>query len=142
VSVLGQTDAGPDDLLTVPGDHVFDAMAEADVDRYVTLVGAGVRDEGEAVALAGRVMGAALRLFARDILADAEEHVRRTRDADLEWTVVRAPRLGDGEASGEYRAGDIRLGFDAIDRPDVAAFILDCLEDELYVGEMPKVGSA
>ena len=48
----------------------------------------------------------------------------------------------DGDGTGEYRAGDIRLGFDTIDRPDVAAFILDCLEDDLYVGEMPKVGSA
>jgi putative NADH-flavin reductase len=142
VSVLGQTDAGPDDLLTVAGDHLFDAMAEADVDRFVTLVGAGVREEGESVPLAGKVVGAALRLFARDVLADAEEHVRRTRDTDLEWTVVRAPRLGDGDGTGEYRAGDVRLGFDAIDRPDVAAFILDCLEDDLYVGEMPKVGSA
>ncbi|PSP68391.1 NmrA family protein [Halobacteriales archaeon QS_1_69_70] len=142
VSVLGQTDSGPDDLLTVAGDHHFDAMAEADVDRFVTLVGAGVREEGESVPLAGKVVGAALRLFAREVLADAEEHVRRTRDTDLEWTVVRAPRLNDGDGTGEYRAGDIRLGFDTIDRPDVAAFILDCLEDDLYVGEMPKVGSA
>ena len=142
VSVLGQTDAGPDDLLTVAGDHLFDAMAEADVDRFVTLVGAGVREEGESVPLAGKVVGAALHLFARDVLEDAEEHVRRTRDTDLGWTVVRAPRLGDGDGMGEYRAGDVRLGFDTIDRPDVAAFILDCLKDELYVGGMPKVGSA
>ena len=142
VSVVGQTDAGPDDLLTVAGDRVLDAMMEADVDRFVTLVGAGVREEGESVPLAGKVVGAALRLLARDVLEDAEEHVRRTRDTDLEWTVVRAPRLNDGDGTGEYRAGDIRLGFDTIDRPDVATFLLDCLEDELYVGEMPKVGSA
>ena len=24
---------------------------------------------------------------------------------------------------------------------DVASFVLDCVEDDLYVGEMPKVGS-
>ena len=84
VSVLGQTDAGPDDLLTVACDHLFDAMTEADVVRFVTLVGAGVREEGESVPLAGRVMGAVLRLLARNVLADAEEHVRRTRGTDLE----------------------------------------------------------
>jgi putative NADH-flavin reductase len=142
VSVLGQTGDGPDDLLTVAGDHVIEAMEEAGVDRLVTLVGAGVREDGESVSLSGRVMGTALRLVAGEVLADAAEHVQRVRTSGLEWTVVRAPRLVDGEGTGDYRAGDIALGFESVVRADVARFMLDCLEDERYVGEMPKVGKA
>ena len=141
-SVLGQTDAGPDDLLTVAGDHVLDAMAEAGVDRFVTLVGAGVREEGDSVGIAGRVMGTALKLLAGNVLDDARDHVDRVKATDLDWTVVRAPRLGDGPGTGDYRAGDVSLGLSAIDRPDVARFVLDCLEDDLYVRETPKVGPA
>ena len=141
-SVLGQTDDGPDDLLAVAGEHVTAAMVEAGVSRYVTLVGAGVRTEGESVSLGGRAMGLLLRLFARDVLADAAEHVRRVRETDLEWTVLRVPRLADGNPDGEYRIGDIELGFEAIDRADVAACILDVIEDGTYVRELPKVGSA
>ncbi len=142
VSVLGQSGDGPDDLLTVAGDHVTAAMAEHGVDRFVTLVGAGVREAGESVSLSGRVMGALLKVLARSVLEDAAEHVDRVRATDLDWTVVRAPRLTDGEGTGDYRAGDISLGFESIARADVARFVLDCVEDDSHVHEMPKVGSA
>jgi predicted transcriptional regulator of viral defense system len=87
-------------------------------------------------------MGALLKVLARSVLEDAEEHVRRVRATDLDYTVVRAPRLVDGEGAGDYRAGDIDLGFESVSRADVARFILDCIEDERYVGGMPKVGAA
>ncbi|PSQ58127.1 NmrA family protein [Halobacteriales archaeon SW_7_71_33] len=103
VSVLGQTGDGPDDLLTVAGDHVLGAMTEHGVDRF---------------------------------------HVERVRATDLDWTVVRAPRLVDGKGTGDYRAGDVALGLESVARADVACFILDCLEGDLYVHAMPKVGSA
>ncbi|PSQ37630.1 NmrA family protein [Halobacteriales archaeon SW_12_71_31] len=118
VSVLGQTGDGPDDLLTVAGDHVLGAMTKHGVDRFVTLVGAGVREPGESVSLSGRVMGTLLKLAARSVLDDAEDYVERVRATDLDWTVVRAPRLVDGEGTGDY------------------------LEGDLYVHAMPKVGSA
>lgn len=140
VSVLGQTDDGPDDLLSVAGEHILAAMDEHGVDRLVTLVGAGVREEGESVPLSGRVMGAMLKLVARSVLKDAEEHVRQVRATDLAWTVVRAPRLSGGEGTGEYRAGNITLGFESIARADVAQFVLDCLETDQHIREMPKVG--
>ena len=142
VSVLGQTSEGPDDLLAVAGDNLLDAMAEADVPRFVTLVGAGVREDGESVTLSGKVMGVLLKVLARDVLEDAVAHVEAVRASGCDWTVVRAPRLTDGLGDGEYRAGDIDLGFESIARADVARFILDLLEAEEYVGEMPKVGPA
>lgn len=142
VSVLGQGEDSPEDLLTVAGDHITDAMTEAGVSRFVTLVGAGVREEGESVSLGGKMMGVLLKLLARDVLEDAETHVESVRETDLEWTVVRAPRLSEGDPTGAYRAGEVNLGFEAIDRADVARFILDCLEDDRYLREMPKVGPA
>ena len=142
VSVLGQTSDGPDDLLTVAGEHITTAMAEHGVDRFVTLVGAGVRTAGESVPLSGQVMGLLLKLLAGDALADAETHVQAVRETDLAWTVVRAPRLTAADGTGEYRAGDVTLGFASVARADVARFILDCLEEESYIGALPKVGPA
>jgi putative NADH-flavin reductase len=141
VSLLGQTGDGPDDLLAVAGDHVTAAMADHGVARYVTLVGAGVREDGESPSFSGKVMGTLLRLVAKEVLADAEAHVRRVRASALEWTVVRAPRLVDGDAAG-YRAGDLDLGFESVARADVATFCLDCVEEDLHVRGMPKVGPA
>jgi putative NADH-flavin reductase len=144
VSVLGGTSEGPDDLLAVAAEHLLAAMADHGVDRLVSLVGAGVREDGESVSLGGRVMGGLLKLFAAEALADAERHAEAVRTSDTQWTLVRAPRLTDGEATGQVRHGtDLRLGVrDAAARANVAGFILYCLEEDAYVGAMPKVADA
>ncbi|WP_135822701.1 NAD(P)-dependent oxidoreductase [Halostella litorea] len=142
VSVLGQTDDGPDDLLTVAGEHILAAMEAEGVDRFVTLTGAGVRTEGESVPLSGRVMGVLLKLLQGEVLADAERHVDLVRASGTDWTVVRAPRLTDGPRTGEYRAGDIELGFESVSRADVADFLLDCVEEGRHARELPKIGGA
>jgi putative NADH-flavin reductase len=141
VSVLGQTSEGPDDLLTEAGQHILAAMDKHDVERFVTLVGAGVREEGESVSLGGRVMGALLKLVARSVLRDAREHVGHLRTSDTRWTVVRGPRLTEDAHTGEFRHGtDISLGMrSTAARANVAEFILDCLENDRYVHELPKV---
>lgn len=141
VSVLGQASSGPDDLLTQAGRHVLDAMEESGVDRFVTLVGAGVREDGESVSLGGKVMGSLLRVLAGDVLDDAKDHAEMVRSSDRRWTIVRGPRLTEGEHTGRFRHGtDLELGMrDTAARANVAHFILDCLEADRYVGEMPKV---
>jgi putative NADH-flavin reductase len=143
VSVLGQRSEGPDDLLTEAGRHMLAAMDEHDVARFVTLVGAGVREDGESVSLGGKVMSALLKLVARSVLEDARDHVDDVRSSDTDWTVVRGPRLTEGD-TGEFRHGtDLTLGMrDSAARANVAEFILDCLEEDLYVREMPKVADA
>lgn len=140
VSVLGQSKSGLDDLLSVAGDEILSAMESAGVERFVTLVGAGVRTDDDDPSLGGRVMGTALKLLAGEVLEDAKAHVAAVRETDLDWTVVRAPRLTEGAGTGDYRAGDVSLGFAGIARADVARFILDCLEEESFVRELPKVG--
>ncbi|MDZ7730844.1 MAG: NAD(P)H-binding protein [Natrialbaceae archaeon] len=64
--------------------------------------------------------------------------------SDIQWTVVRGPRLTEGAHTGEFHHGmDLSLGIrDTAARENVAEFILDCLEDVLYVREMPKVADA
>lgn len=144
VSVLAQSSEGPDDLLTEAGKHILAAMNQHGVERLVTLVGAGVREEGESVSLGGQVMGALLKLLARSVLEDARDQVEVIRGSDTRWTVVRGPRLTEEAHTGEFRHGtDLTLGMrDTAARANVAEFILDCLEDDLYVHQMPKIADA
>ena len=119
-------------------------MNQRDVKRLVTLVGAGVREEGESVSLGGWVMGAVLKLLAGSVLEDARTHVESIRRSDARWTVVRGPRLTEDAHTGEFRHGtDLSLGMrDTAARANVAEFIIDCLEDDLYAHEMPKIADA
>jgi len=141
VSVLGQTADGPDDLLTEAGRHIRSAMSQHGVKRLVTLVGAGVRREGESVSLGGRVMNGLLKLLAGAVLGDARTHVESIKRSGTRWTVVRGPRLTEDAHTGEFRHGtELSLGIrDTAARVSVAELILDCLEDDLYVHEMPKI---
>ncbi|MFC7138089.1 NAD(P)-dependent oxidoreductase [Halobaculum litoreum] len=141
VSLLGHADGAPDDLLTVAGDHVVAAMRDHGVERYVTLAGAGVRsDRDPGRSLGGRAVGAGLKLFAGDLLEDSREHVDRVVDTDLDWTVVRPPRLTEGPYTGDWEAGYLRMGMgDAISRADLAAFVLTCVEGDEWVRELPMV---
>ena len=144
VSVLGQSSDGPNDLLTEAGQHMLAAMRQHGVERFVGLVGAGVREEGESVSLGGRVMDGLLKLLAGAVLEDARTHVESIKRSDTRWTVVRGPRLTEDAHTGEFRHGtDLSLGMrDAAARANVAEFITDCLEDDLYVHGMPKITDA
>lgn len=141
VSVLAQSSESPDDLLTEAGRHILASMGHHGVERLVTLVGAGVREDGESVSLGGKVMGGLLKLLARSVLEDARDQVEALRASDARWTVVRAPRLTEGAHTGAFRHGtDLSLGVrDTAARANVAEFIIDCLEDDVYVHEMPKI---
>lgn len=115
LSALGRGEDSPGDLLTVAGEHVMRAMKVHGVERFVTLVGAGVRHEDDEVSLGGRLVVGAMRVLARETLVD-------------------------GEHTGEYRAGALTLGpRERIARADVADFMLDCIEDERHVRELPMV---
>lgn len=140
LSALGRGKDSPEDLLTVAGDHVTRAMETHGVERFVTLVGAGVRHEDDDVSLGGRLVVGAMKVVARETLTDARDHVAAVRASDLEWTVVRPPRLVDGEHTGEYRTGALTLGpRERISRADLADFMLDCVEDDRHVRELPMV---
>jgi len=68
----------------------------------------------------------------------------RIRRSDTRWTVVRGPRLTEDAHTGEFRHGtELSLGVrDTAARANVAEFIIDCLEDDLYAHEIPKIADA
>jgi putative NADH-flavin reductase len=146
VSALGHADGSPDNVLTIAAENITAAMEAHDVPRVVTLVGAGVSHPNDSPSLGGRVMSGALKLVAGDLLDDSNEHVRRVIGSDVEWVVVRPPRLTDGPGTGDYRTGYLRLGPRAtISRADLAAFMIaqastDTDADaDTYIGEAPMI---
>lgn len=141
VNVLGHADGAPDDVLERGGRNVLAAMRELGVDRYVVLTGAAVRTDGDPSASVGsRIMGGVMRVLAGDLLEDSKAHVAEVRDTDVEWTVVRAPRLTDGPHTGRYEAGYLSMGMgETISRADTADFLLSELESGEWIGELPHV---
>ena len=73
--------------------------------------------------------------------ARMEDAVRQT---DLDWTLVRAPRLAEGPFTGKWRTvmpGEPRLTMRSLSFADLAGYMLQAAEDPKLVrtGPIPQV---
>jgi putative NADH-flavin reductase len=143
ISALGQTSSSSSRLLTHAGNNIMQAMQEHDVDRFISLVGAGVDTPKDESTLGRKFMRGLMKLFARDVLEDAQQHSEQVMASDLDWTLVRPPRLTEDPGTGQYESGELSLGPGAkLTRDDLGKFMVEQVEDDRYVGEAPMVANA
>jgi putative NADH-flavin reductase len=140
LSALGHTSDSPDDMQTVGTRHIIDAMQRHGVDRLVSLAGAAVRHPRDTPSWGDRLMIGLMRLFASTMLEDARRHAELIRATDLDWTIVRPPRLTNGPHTGTYRTGYLQMGpMASIARADVADFMLRCATSDDFIHEEPML---
>ena len=86
---------------------------------------------------AGLTVALFRRTLLRNIVADAAEMERIVMSSDLDWTIVRPPRLTNGPLTKQYRVADGRLprGI-SISRADVADFLLDEIEEKQHLRQI------
>jgi putative NADH-flavin reductase len=112
--------------------NLIEAMDAAGVDRLVAVSAEGVRVARGILPLGYR---AVLLLPGLD---DVYDDIGLMEDAviasDLVWTLVRPAVLTDGPATGTYRTalGDTVPGGLRVSRADVAAFLLNIMENDRY----------
>jgi putative NADH-flavin reductase len=71
------------------------------------------------------------RLLFPEIVSDSAAMEHAITESDLDWTIVRPPKLTDQPATGSYRVGEDhlpRFGFN-ISRADVADFLIKSVEN-------------
>jgi putative NADH-flavin reductase len=140
LSVLGHTKTSPKDVLSEGTKNIVAAMKELGVRRLVSLTGAGVRDPKDEPKLIDRAIGSLLKLLQRDLLEDSIEQAQAIRESDLEWVIVRAPVLNEGEKKGGYRIGYVgKESGTKLSRADVADFMLKQTVDDTYLHQAPMV---
>jgi putative NADH-flavin reductase len=140
VSALGHTKTSSKDVLTEGAKNIVAAMNGHGVRRLVGLTGAGVRDPKDEPKLVDRVIGWLLKILQRDLLEDSLGQARVIRESDLEWVIVRAPVLNEGEKKGEYRVGYVgKESGTRLSRADVADFMLRQTTDDTYLHQAPMV---
>jgi putative NADH-flavin reductase len=139
LSALGQTSNSTGDVLAVAATHIITAMKAHGVDRLVFQTGAGVADPKDQPSFGSRVIVPLLKLLSPKVLADAERAVETIRRSDVDWIIVRVPRLSDAPARGAYRTGYLRPGFTPVSRADVANFMLKQIADDTYLRQAPIV---
>ena len=141
LSVIGHAKGGMKDVQRRGTGNIVAAMEKRGVRRLVSLTGAGVRTEGDEPKPVDRLINLFMKTLERDVLEDAEEHVRVIQGSGLEWVIVRGRRLTEGEKKGNYRVALVvgKNSGTAISRADLADFMLDQVVEDAYLGRMPVV---
>ena len=141
LSALGHVKGSPDNVQTVATEHIIKAMKRRGVKRFVSLTGAGVEDPNDEPKFADKVIRFLLKTFAGKVLEDAKNHAEVLRQhKDIDWVMVRGPRLTNGAHTGEYRVGYVgKNSSTQISHADTADFMLKQVTDDTYVHEAPVV---
>ncbi|WP_214319837.1 NAD(P)-dependent oxidoreductase [Nonomuraea sediminis] len=105
----------------------LEAMASTGVRRILTVSAGPLNRTGAGQPFASRsVFGPLLWAVLRDVYTDLARMERILRDSDVDWTVVRPPRLLNSPGTGTYRhlveAGPVGA---SITRADAARAMLD-----------------
>ncbi|MGI5160213.1 NAD(P)-dependent oxidoreductase [Microbispora sp. CA-102843] len=130
VYLVGPSGRGPTNLYSEGGGNVMDAMARQGVRRIVVVTNA--LDDQPADSAPQRLLKRLVRrFFLEAVCRDTRLLEREISTRDLDWTVVRPPRLTNGRATGAYRTavGDGVRGGVRLSREDLAGYLLKALED-------------
>jgi putative NADH-flavin reductase len=130
-AAYGPRGTGPTSVLRDGTRSVIEAMRKEGTRRLIMLSGCIVSDEGEGPILRYLAKPLARRTLLRHVTADMRGAEEEIRASELDWTVVRPPRLTSEPASGTYRTAidrNLPRGV-TVSRADLAAFMLGIAAD-------------
>ena len=140
VSALGPTRPPVPHMMETSAKNIVAGMKKHGVKRIVSTTGAGVRQPEDQPKFIDHFIGFLLNLLAKDVVLDSAMNVKTIKESGLEWTIVRFPRLMDGEHTGKYRVGYVSKDSGTqITRADGADFVLKELVERKWVGKLPVV---
>jgi putative NADH-flavin reductase len=144
LSALGARDLKKTGLLAQALPNILDGMRHHDVTRLIVLGASGAQpDYGKYQnALTNMIFWVAKTTLLRHPFADQKAQERILASSEIDYTIVRAPRLTDDPFTGKYRVLPDALppGALRIARADVADFMLMQLTDPRFHRQGPYIG--
>ncbi|MDP1876290.1 MAG: NAD(P)H-binding protein [Actinomycetota bacterium] len=142
VSALGPTSKEPD-LHTRTAQALIGAMPAAGVTRFVGVSGAGIDVPGDRKGTRDKIISTLIQRLGGAVVADKPREYSAFAASDLDWTLVRPPRLIDGPATGRITHDAHAPGrATTIRRADLSVFLADVLDQHLYPRQAPFVSAA
>lgn len=141
VSALGPRSRGETTVCSSGARAIITAMRAAGARRLVVVTASGhVVDDGDGP-FTRVVVKPLLRRYLRESFADLARTEQAVRASGLDWTIMRPPRLTDGESRAYRTAVDrnVRGGF-LISRADLAHATLTALADPATIGHTIALG--
>ena len=141
VSALGPT-SRDSTVMSDTARVLLPAMEQRGIRRYVGVSGTGVDMEGDLKGRKDRLISSMIRRIGGPMATDKAQEYRMLVASDLDWTLARPPRLVEGPATGRVVHDAHTPGrSSSIRRSDLAVFLADVVEQDLYVRQSPFVSA-
>ncbi len=141
VSLFGHVKASPEWLQTNGTKHIVSAMKTLGLKKIISLSGGGLPfPEKDAPKFVDKLIRTIMKITVPKILNDAIAHYEVLKKSELDWIIVRGPRLTNEAPKGTYQVSWVGINSGTkIARGDLADFILQQVEEEQFVRQMPFV---
>lgn len=141
LSLFGHVKGSPQWLQTKGTENIVDAMKHTGVEKIISLSGGGLPfPEKDKPKLADKMIRFIMKVAVPKILKDAILHAEILRKSNLNWMIVRGPRLTNEKPMNKYRVGWVGVNASTkISRADLADFIVKQIESDEFIHQMPFV---
>lgn len=143
ISVLGWAKDSPKDLLATSGKIIIETMEKLGISRLITVIGAAVDAPNDNFSsMSRRLIVSLIKKIEPELFADSQKLADTIYKSNLDWTVVRVPRLVNGDRTETYRYGQLDLGFGAkVRRSDLAYFLVQQIDSNEFMKQAPTIAS-
>ncbi len=118
---------------------LVESMGRHRTQRLVVVTSGGVDTSHQPKGIAGRLSRSVLRnRVGKTVYDDMEKMELAVSASDLDWTIVRPPGLTDEPGTG-YAVAAIRIDGPFMSREDLAAMLLDQLDDDRFTRSIAAV---
>jgi putative NADH-flavin reductase len=139
LSTLGASGKDDPDTRCTGTANIMAAMPEAGIRRLVVMGGFHLHCPGDPGNLGQKLIGLILG-FSRNLNEDTTAMGALVLASDLDWTLVRSPRVVHGDPDDSYRTGTLKLGpWSKVAPGQVATFMLRCVTDDSYIRQTPMI---
>lgn len=140
ITAIGGTSPGNPAVLQQGTACIVAAMNRHGLRRLIVVQGFHLPFPGDRRSLGRPMMAALLRAWNRDLSADSYRMAGVLTGSELDWTLIRMPRLKPGLPGDDYRVGRLALGpWSTVTTGQVAHFTLSCLEAGDFVRDAPMI---
>jgi putative NADH-flavin reductase len=140
ISTLGPSKLEPDTCSMAVG-HIIKAMQALKIKRYIELAGLAIDTPEDKKGILTKTVVGLIKLFFREAMNDRQSAYRLLVASDLHWTIVRSSMI----ELTDSRRGIITSLEDSpgrkVSSTDLALFLIDQLNDDLFVRKCPFVAS-
>lgn len=138
INCLGSWGTKTKDIQTRAMQVIIPAMDRHEVRRIVSLTGAEAWAKRDVLTVREKASHFLFGLAAGKILKDGEDHLAQLEQSDLDWTVVRSPKMTNKGQGASYTFAKKRPSLTATVRRDsVAKALVDLAESDQQLKSAP-----